>query len=94
MKQIKWGLIGCGKVVENKSGPAFNTINNSSIYAVMRRNLTKAKKSAEKLNAQKYYDNIDNLLNDNEIMLYILLLLQDYIWNKLLNVVNIKNLHI
>ena len=67
MKQIKWGLIGCGKVVENKSGPAFNTINNSSIYAVMRRNLTKAKKSAEKLNAQKYYDNIDNLLNDNEI---------------------------
>lgn len=25
MKEIKWGLIGCGNVVENKSGPAFNT---------------------------------------------------------------------
>ena len=26
MEQIKWGLIGCGKVVENKSGPAFNPL--------------------------------------------------------------------
>lgn len=51
MEQIKWGLIGCGKVVENKSGPAFNTTNNSSIYAIMRRELTKAKESAEKLGA-------------------------------------------
>lgn len=67
MEQIKWGLIGCGKVVENKSGPAFNTTNNSSIYAVMRRELTKAKESAEKLGAEKYYDNIDDLLTDDEI---------------------------
>lgn len=67
MEQIKWGLIGCGKVVENKSGPAFNTTNNSSIYAVMRRDLAKAKESAEKLKAEKYYDNIDDLLADGEI---------------------------
>lgn len=67
MEQIKWGLIGCGKVVENKSGPAFNTANNSLIYAVMRRKLTKAKESAEKLGAEKYYDNIDDLLADDEI---------------------------
>ena len=43
MEQIKWGLIGCGKVVENKSGPAFNTVDKSSIYAIMRINLDKAK---------------------------------------------------
>jgi hypothetical protein len=67
MEQIKWGLIGCGKVVENKSGPAFNTVDKSSIYAIMRRNLDKAKESAKKLKAQKYYDNIDDLLADNEI---------------------------
>ena len=67
MEQIKWGLIGCGKVVENKSGPAFNTTNNSSIYAVMRRKLTKAKESAEKLGAEKYYDNIYDLLANDEI---------------------------
>ena len=67
MEQIKWGLIGCGKVVENKSGPAFNTTNNSSICAVMRRELSKAKESAEKLGAKKYYDNVDDLLADDEI---------------------------
>lgn len=67
MNNIKWGLIGCGKVVENKSGPVFNTTKNSSIYAVMRRNLENAKISAEKLGAKKWYDNIDDLLADDEI---------------------------
>ena len=46
MEQIKWGLIGCGNVVENKSGPAFNTTENSSIFAIMRRDIIKAKESA------------------------------------------------
>ena len=67
MNNIKWGLIGCGNVVETKSGPAFNTTENSSIYAIMRRNLENAKTSAEKLDAQKWYDNIDDLLSDDEI---------------------------
>ena len=64
MDNIKWGFIGCGKVVENKSGPAFNTTENSSIYAVMRRNIDNAKLSAEKLGAQKWYDNSEYLLKD------------------------------
>ena len=67
MQEIKWGIIGCGKVVENKSGPAFNTTQKSSIYAVMRRNLENAKISAEKLGAKKWYDNVDELLADEEI---------------------------
>jgi len=67
MKQIKWGIIGCGKVVENKSGPAFNLVENSSIYAVMRRNIDKAKESAEKLGAKKWYDNVDDLLANDEV---------------------------
>ena len=67
MKEIKWGIIGCGKVVENKSGPAFNTTENSSIYAVMRRDINKAKESAEKLGATKWYDNVDNLLADEQV---------------------------
>lgn len=29
---IRWGILGCGKVVEEKSGPAFNRIPNSSLY--------------------------------------------------------------
>lgn len=67
MSEIKWGFIGCGKVVEKKSGPAFNTANNSSIYAVMRRNLENAKNSAKKLGAKKWYDNIEDLLNDDNV---------------------------
>lgn len=67
MKEIKWGLIGCGKVVENKSGSAFNTTKNSCIYAVMRRNLKDAKQSAEKFGAIKAYENIDDLLEDDNI---------------------------
>jgi len=67
MDNIRWGLIGCGKVVENKSGAAFNTASGSSICAIMRRDITKAKESAEKLNAKKWYDNIDDLLADNEV---------------------------
>ena len=67
MKDIKWGFIGCGNVVENKSGPAFNTTENSCVYAVMRRDITKAKESAEKLGAKKWYDNVDDLLADDEI---------------------------
>lgn len=67
MGEIRWGLIGCGKVVENKSGPAFNNTKNSCIYAVMRRNLENAKQSAKKLGAIKVYDNIDNFLEDDTI---------------------------
>lgn len=43
MKEVKWGFIGCGNVVENKSGPAFNTAENSMVYAVMRRDIKKQK---------------------------------------------------
>ena len=67
MKEVKWGFIGCGNVVENKSGPAFNTAENSMVYAVMRRDIKKAEESAKKLGAKKWYDNVDDLLKDEEI---------------------------
>lgn len=67
MEQVKWGLIGCGNVVENKSGKAFVSIAKSSIYAIWRRELENSRKSAEKWNATKSYDNIDEMLEDNEI---------------------------
>jgi predicted dehydrogenase len=42
MKNITWGILGCGNVTEIKSGQAFNKIPNSSIEAVMRRDAEKA----------------------------------------------------
>ena len=43
MKILKWGFIGCGEVTEIKSGPAFNEIEGSSIYAVMSRHEQRAR---------------------------------------------------
>jgi 1,5-anhydro-D-fructose reductase (1,5-anhydro-D-mannitol-forming) len=38
MKTIRWGIIGCGKVTEIKSGPALQKADGSELVAVMRRN--------------------------------------------------------
>jgi len=65
--QINWGFIGCGHVVETKSGMAFNNVKNSAIHAIMRRNINVARDSAIKLNANKWYDNIRDLLSDNKV---------------------------
>lgn len=65
--QIQWGIIGCGDVAEVKSGPAFQKCNNSQLVAVMRRNGELAKDFAQRHNVSIWYDNANDLLNDNDI---------------------------
>ena len=48
-KKIRWGFLGCGKVVQKKSGEAFRRVPNSEISVIMRRDLEAAKESAERL---------------------------------------------
>ena len=67
MNKIRWGIIGCGDVTEVKSGPAFSQVENSELAAVMRRNTEKAKDYAKRHNVPKWYDNAENLINDNSI---------------------------
>lgn len=67
MKEIKWGIIGCGDVTELKSGPAFNKVPNSSLVAVMRRDGAKAMDYAQRHHVPKWYDNAEALLNDPEV---------------------------
>jgi predicted dehydrogenase len=67
MDQIKWGIIGCGNVTEVKSGPAFNRIANSELVAVMRRDGKLAEDYAIRHGIRKWYDNVDDLINDPEI---------------------------
>ena len=67
MKKINWGIIGCGNVVQTKSGPSFKRVPNSNIHAISRRNLKEAKESAEGLQANKYYDNYEDLVLDKEV---------------------------
>ncbi len=64
MKQINWGIIGCGDVTEVKSGPAFSMIENSSLVAVMRRNADKALDYALRHGVPKWYEDAEELIYD------------------------------
>jgi len=64
---IKWGIIGCGKVTELKSGPAFSKVSDSQLIAVMRRNQALAEDYAMRHNVPRFYENADDLINDKEI---------------------------
>ncbi len=67
MKEIVWGIIGCGNVTEVKSGPAFNKVSQSRLYAVMRRDIAKAEDYARRHNVPKFYGNANDLINDSEV---------------------------
>ncbi|MGC4038950.1 MAG: Gfo/Idh/MocA family oxidoreductase [Chitinophagaceae bacterium] len=68
MKEIKWGMIGCGNVTEKKSGaPAINKVPHSQLVAVMARNIDKAIDYAKRHNVPRCYDNVDALINDPEV---------------------------
>lgn len=67
MKQISWGIIGCGDVAERKSGPAFSAIAGSKLVAVMRRDVLKAKDFANRHGVPFWYGNADELLNNPEV---------------------------
>jgi predicted dehydrogenase len=40
---LQWGIVGCGNVVENKSGPSILGAGRSRIFGVMRRDVEKAR---------------------------------------------------
>ena len=67
MKNIRWGIIGCGNVTEVKSGPAFQLAENSSLQAVMRRNGEKAQNYAERHGVPSWYDKAEDLIHDAEV---------------------------
>jgi hypothetical protein len=50
-----------------KSGPAFNKVENSRLVAVMRRDATKAENYAQRHGVPKWYDDANKLINDPEI---------------------------
>ena len=64
---INWGMIGCGKVTELKSGPAFNKHSDSRLMAVMRRNAALAEDYASRHKVPRFYTNADDLINDRDI---------------------------
>ncbi len=67
MKTIRWGIIGCGKVTEVKSGPAFQMAENSELVAVMRRNAELAKDYAQRHKAKYWHSDAQELINNPEV---------------------------
>ncbi len=64
---IKWGIIGCGNVTEQKSGPAYSKIPGFELFAVMRRDAEKAKDYAFRHNVPHYFSEADTLINHPEV---------------------------
>ena len=61
-------MIGCGNVTEKKSGaPAINKVPHSQLVAVMARNIDKAIDYAKRHTIPRYYNSVDELINDTEV---------------------------
>lgn len=67
MKEINWGIIGCGDVAEVKSGPAFQKVENSNLLMVMRRNEVKVKDFAQRHEVPLWTTNADDIIHDPNI---------------------------
>ncbi len=66
-RTINWGIIGCGNVTEQKSGPAFGKIKGSKLIAVMRRDREKAMDYALRHKVPRFYDSAEQLIQDPEV---------------------------
>ncbi len=67
MKQVRWGIIGCGDVTEVKSGPALQKAQGSQLLAVMRRNGSLAQDYARRHGVPRWYDDAQQLIDDPEV---------------------------
>ncbi|MEY2704479.1 MAG: hypothetical protein RL407_541 [Bacteroidota bacterium] len=65
--EVRWGVLGVGKVCEVKSAPALYSLPNSRLVAVMRRDAEKAKDYALRHGISKWYSDALELLHDPEI---------------------------
>lgn len=67
MRQVNWGIIGCGDVTEVKSGPPLYKTKDSNLVAVMRRNESLARDYAIRHNVPRYYTDVDKLISDSQV---------------------------
>lgn len=65
--EVRWGIIGCGKVTEVKSGPALQQARDSRLVAVMRRDGALARDYAQRHGVPKWYDDAQALVDDPEV---------------------------
>jgi len=66
-KETRWGVIGCGNVTELKSTPAYQKVDGFHVAAVMGRNEEKVKDYIARHNIERYYLDVDAMINDPQI---------------------------
>jgi 1,5-anhydro-D-fructose reductase (1,5-anhydro-D-mannitol-forming) len=64
---VRWGIIGCGKVTEVKSGPAYRQAEGFEVVAVMRRDAAKAEDYARRHGIRTFYADADALIRDADV---------------------------
>ena len=67
MDIVKWGIIGCGDVVEVKSGPGFQKADRSALVAVMRRDRARAEDFARRHGVPHVHADADDLIANPDV---------------------------
>ncbi len=67
LREVRWGILGCGDVTEVKSGPALQKIAGSRLVAVMRRDAAKAADYARRHGVPRHYADAAALCADPEV---------------------------
>ncbi|HOJ38145.1 MAG TPA: Gfo/Idh/MocA family oxidoreductase [Ignavibacteriales bacterium] len=71
IKQVNWGIIGCGNYAENTFIPTFQKLKTAKIKAVYSKDNERAKFISQKYSIPEYYNNLDEFLNCNIDAVYI-----------------------
>jgi len=64
---VRWGMIGCGDVAEVKAGPGFHKASGSTLAAVMRRDVEKARDFARRHGVGRVHVTAEDLIGDPDI---------------------------
>lgn len=64
---IRWGIIGASGVAHRRAMPAIKETQSAELMALMTRNIERSRQLARQHGAKRFYDNIDDILNDREI---------------------------
>lgn len=67
MKQLRWGLIGCGDIAQKRIAPALRESATCELVAVSRAQSELAESFAKQFGAKKWYSDWEELLSDEEI---------------------------
>ena len=67
LKQLKWGLIGCGDISRKRVAPALRDLANCDFVSVNRAQYDQAESFAREFDARKWFRTWEKLLQDSEI---------------------------